>query len=72
MPSNAMLVGTVAAGTVGAAVIDLRTRRVPNALTGMLAAVGAGVAAIKAPLAHNRLAYAPAIAAGAVLVALGV
>jgi len=45
MLSNAILVGTVVAGTVGGALIDLRTRRVPNVLTASLAAAGVTLAA---------------------------
>ena len=35
----------LAAGVVGATVIDLRTRRIPNVLTAAIAAVGIGIAA---------------------------
>ena len=35
----------LAAGVVGATVIDLRTRRIPNVLTATMAAVGIGIAA---------------------------
>jgi prepilin peptidase CpaA len=35
----------LAAGVVGATVIDLRTRRIPNLLTAAIAAVGIGIAA---------------------------
>jgi prepilin peptidase CpaA len=35
----------LAAGVVGATVIDLRTRRIPNLLTATMAAVGIGIAA---------------------------
>jgi prepilin peptidase CpaA len=35
----------LAAGVVGATVIDLRTRRIPNVLTATIAAVGIGIAA---------------------------
>ena len=45
MPSNALAFGTLAIGAVGGAVIDLRTRRVPNALTVGLAASGVAAAA---------------------------
>ena len=45
MPSEALVVGILAAATGLAAVIDLRTRRIPNALTGSLAMVGLGLAA---------------------------
>lgn len=45
MPSNLVIVGMVAIGVGSAAVIDLKTRRVPNALTITLAACGFGAAA---------------------------
>jgi Flp pilus assembly protein protease CpaA len=44
-PSDALVVGILAAATGLATVIDLRTRRIPNALTGSLAVVGLGLAA---------------------------
>jgi prepilin peptidase CpaA len=44
-PSEALVVAILAAATGLAAVIDLRTRRIPNALTGSLAVVGLGLAA---------------------------
>ena len=44
-PSEALVVGILAVATGLAAVIDLRTRRIPNALTGSLAVVGLGIAA---------------------------
>ena len=44
-PSEALVVGILAVATGLAAVIDLRTRRIPNALTGSLAVVGLGLAA---------------------------
>jgi prepilin peptidase CpaA len=40
MPYNHFVVATVAAGAGAGALIDLRTRRVPNVLTGGLAAAG--------------------------------
>lgn len=40
MPSSAIVLAAVAAGAGGGALIDLRTRRVPNALTLALAASG--------------------------------
>jgi prepilin peptidase CpaA len=40
------VVAIVAVATGAAAVIDLRTRRVPNVLTASLAAVGLGIAAV--------------------------
>lgn len=47
MPSEALALTVVIAGTGLAAVIDLRTRRIPNALTGALAVIGVGIAAAK-------------------------
>ena len=47
MPSEALALTVVVAGTGLAAVIDLRTRRIPNALTGALAVIGIGIAAAK-------------------------
>jgi prepilin peptidase CpaA len=44
-PSDALVVAILAAATGLAAVIDLRTRRIPNTLTGSLAIVGIGLAA---------------------------
>jgi prepilin peptidase CpaA len=44
MPSNTILVGTIVAGTIAGAFIDLRTRRVPNVLTGGLAMTGVALA----------------------------
>ena len=46
-PSDALVVAILAAATGLAAVIDLRTRRIPNALTGTLAVVGLGLAAMQ-------------------------
>ena len=45
-PSDALVLAIVAIATGAAAVIDLRTRRVPNFLTASLAAVGIGLAAV--------------------------
>ena len=47
MPSDALVAAILAAATGLAAVIDLRTRRIPNALTGSLAVVGLGLAAAR-------------------------
>ena len=44
-PSDVIVIGTLAAAGLAAAAIDLRTRRVPNALTISLAAAGLAVAA---------------------------
>ena len=43
--SDALVTAVVAVGMGAAAVIDLRTRRIPNILTATLAAVGIGLAA---------------------------
>jgi len=43
-PSDVIVIGTLAASGLAAAAIDLRTRRVPNALTISLAAAGLAVA----------------------------
>jgi prepilin peptidase CpaA len=45
VPSNIIIVTTLAIGVGTGAIIDLRTRRVPNAVTGGLAAVGLVLAA---------------------------
>src|SRR5439155_20041061 len=39
-PSDLIVLGTLTAGLVAAAAIDVRTRRVPNPLTGLLALAG--------------------------------
>src|SRR5690349_10516150 len=44
-PFDGLVVAILAVVTGLAAVIDLRTRRIPNALTGSLAVVGLGLAA---------------------------
>jgi prepilin peptidase CpaA len=46
-PSDALVVVILAAATGLAAVIDLRTRKIPNALTFSLAIVGIGLAAVQ-------------------------
>lgn len=46
-PSDALVLAILGAATGLAAVIDLRTRRIPNALTGSLAVVGLGLAAMQ-------------------------
>jgi prepilin peptidase CpaA len=46
MSSDAIVLAAVAAGVGSGAIIDLRTRRVPNALTITLAAVGVACAAL--------------------------
>jgi prepilin peptidase CpaA len=45
LPSDALPFGIVAAGTAAAAVIDLRTRRIPNVLTMSMAGAGLALAA---------------------------
>ena len=45
--SDALVVAILAVATGLATVIDLRTRRIPNALTGSLAVVGLGLAAMQ-------------------------
>jgi prepilin peptidase CpaA len=47
VPSDALALTIVSAGTGLAAVIDLRTRRIPNALTAALAVIGIGIAAAR-------------------------
>lgn len=47
MASEALVLTVVGAGTGLAAVIDLRTRRIPNALTAALAVIGFGIAALE-------------------------
>ena len=44
-PSDLIVLVTVAAGSMAAAVVDLRTRRVPNALTLAIASAGLALAA---------------------------
>lgn len=46
-PPEVLALAIVGTGTGLAAVIDLRTRRIPNALTGALALIGVGIAAAK-------------------------
>jgi prepilin peptidase CpaA len=43
--SDALVVAIIAIGMGAAAIIDLRTRRIPNLLTASLAAIGIGIAA---------------------------
>ena len=43
--SDAIVMATIVAGAVAATVIDVRTRRVPNALTALLASLGVAFAA---------------------------
>lgn len=46
MPSNVLVIAVVAAGVGAGALIDLRTRRIPNALTVTLASTGVACAAV--------------------------
>jgi prepilin peptidase CpaA len=64
--SDALVLITVAAGSAAAAAIDLRTRRVPNALTLAIASTGLLLAAAGA----GRVALAAAIVGGVVGVLL--
>jgi prepilin peptidase CpaA len=65
---------TALAGGVMAIVISLWRRRLRHTLGGtarLIATVAANAPVIESPLANNRFAYAPAIAVGTMLVALG-
>jgi prepilin peptidase CpaA len=65
---------TALAGGALAVVISLWRRRLRETVGGtalLIATAGANATAIESPLSHNRFAYAPAIAVGTVLVALG-
>jgi prepilin peptidase CpaA len=44
-PSDLIVLATIVGGALAAAAIDLRTRRVPNALNALIAIVGLGLAA---------------------------
>lgn len=66
---------TAIAGGVLAFAIALRRRRLAEAANGVVALVatgGSSASEIESPDRHNRFAYAPAIAAGTLLAALGV
>ena len=66
---------TAMAGGLLAAVVAVRRRRLGDTLDGVAALVrtrGASADAITAPARNNRFAYAPAIAVGTLLAALGV
>jgi prepilin peptidase CpaA len=66
---------TAIAGGMLAFVIAARRRRLVETVNGvaeLVATRGANVADIEAPTRHNRFAYAPAIAVGTLLAALGV
>jgi prepilin peptidase CpaA len=65
---------TALAGGGIAIVISLWRRRLQQTVGGtalLIATVGANAPAIESPLEHNRFAYAPAIAVGTMLTALG-
>lgn len=65
---------TALAGGVIAIIVALRRGRLPQTIGGtarLVTTAAANVAAIESPLEHNRFAYAPAIAVGAALAALG-
>ena len=65
---------TVLAGGVIAVVVSLGRRRLRQTIgdtARLIATAGANAGAIESPLEHNRFAYAPAIAVGVTLVALG-
>lgn len=66
MISDSIVVTVVVAGGLTAAIIDLRTRRVPNSLTVALAAAGIGLAAVGA----GRIALGGAIVGGLVGLAM--
>jgi prepilin peptidase CpaA len=65
---------TVLAGGVIAVVVSAYRRRLRQTVSGaalLIATVGATAPAIESPLENNRFAYAPAIAVGTMLAALG-
>lgn len=66
---------TAIAGGVLALIVAVRRRRLQRTLdraAGLVSGNAADAAAIESPLANNRFAYAPAIAVGTLLAALGV
>lgn len=66
---------TAIAGGILAVVIAVRRRRLAESVNGVAALVatgGSSAVEIEAPARHNRFAYAPAIAVGTLLAALGV
>ncbi len=65
-PSEMVVIATLVAGAAAAAAIDLRTRRVPNALTALLALSGLAYAA----LGIGHLSVAAALAGFAIGLAL--
>jgi len=65
---------TAIAGGVLALAVAVRRRRLRHTIGGaahLIVSARAAVAAIESPLEHNRFAFAPAIAVGATLAALG-
>jgi prepilin peptidase CpaA len=65
---------TALAGGAIAIVVSLSRRRLRQTVGGtamLIATAGANAPAIESPLEHNRFAYAPAIAVGTMLAALG-
>jgi prepilin peptidase CpaA len=65
---------TALAGGAIAIIISLSRRRLRQTVGGtalLIATAGANAPAIESPLEHNRFAYAPAIAVGTMLAALG-
>ena len=66
---------TALAGGVLALIVAARRRRLQGTIdrtAGLVSGNAADAAAIESPLANNRFAYAPAIAVGTLLAALGV
>jgi prepilin peptidase CpaA len=73
-PIATAFVYTALAGGVLAIVIAIRRRRLQRTIGGaarLIVTIAANVPAIESPIEHNRFAYAPAIAVGATLAALG-
>ena len=65
---------TAFAGGVLALIVAVRRRRLQRTIGGtarLIATAAANASAIESPLEHNRFAYAPAIAVGVTLAALG-
>jgi prepilin peptidase CpaA len=65
---------TAIAGGVLALVVAIHRRRLRRTLDGagrLIVSARAAAASIESPLEHNRFAFAPAIAVGATLAALG-
>jgi len=65
---------TALAGGVMAVVIAIRRRRLQRTIgraAQLLSSAGGSAAAIESPLENNRFAYAPAIAVGSIIAALG-